>query len=137
MQKHIGLWIDHKKALIVTFDDNGEDITQVNSNHEKHGKFRGGAHAKTPYGAQFFGAEDQYDRHVMEQFNKYYDEVIACIQSAESVMIFGPGEAKFELQKRMRLTHPNLHIASVETLDKLTDRQFAAKARERLMAQAA
>ena len=31
----------------------------------------------------------------------YYNEVIACIGDAETILIFGPGEAKDELQKRI------------------------------------
>jgi len=53
--------------------------------------------------------------------NKFYDEVIPHVRDAEAVMIFGPGEAKFEFQKRLSLAHPNVNISAVETLDK-TDR---------------
>jgi hypothetical protein len=36
--------------------------------------------------------------------NIYYDAVTACIRDAESILIFGPGEAKGELQKRIEKT---------------------------------
>ncbi|MDD2920742.1 MAG: hypothetical protein PHQ36_00510 [Anaerolineales bacterium] len=137
MQSHLGLWIDRKKALIVTFGDEGEDLKRVNnSSSQKHVRFRGGARAKTPYGAQFFSAEDQRDRHFMEQLNKFYDEVIVYLRGVESIMIFGPGEAKLEFQKRLKTAFPNLNILVVETLDKMTDRQFAAKVRDRARAYA-
>jgi hypothetical protein len=62
--------------------------------------------------------------------NKYYDEVIAAIRDAESILIFGPGEAKGELGKRLERDKLGGHIIAVETIDKMTDRQIAAKVRE-------
>jgi hypothetical protein len=62
--------------------------------------------------------------------HKYYDEVIAAIRDAESILIFGPGEAKGELKKRLEKDKLGGHIIAVETIDKLTDRQIAAKVRE-------
>ena len=46
------------------------------------------------------------------------------------MLIFGPGEARGEL--RARLEHAGLapRIVGVDTVDKMTDRQVAAKVRE-------
>ncbi|MCX6555193.1 MAG: hypothetical protein NTZ12_09310 [Candidatus Aminicenantes bacterium] len=46
-------------------------------------------------------------------------------------MIFGPGEAKGELKKRLERDGLGGRIAAVETVDKMTDRQIAAKVRKR------
>jgi hypothetical protein len=48
------------------------------------------------------------------------------------VQIFGPGEAKGELKKRLESKGFKGHILAVETVDKMTDRQIAAKVREHL-----
>ncbi len=34
--------------------------------------------------------------------NIYYDEVISCIRDAESILIFGPGEAKGQVKNVLR-----------------------------------
>ena len=60
----------------------------------------------------------------------YYDAVIACIRKAESILIFGPGEAKGELQKRLESNNLGERIVGIETVDKMTDRQIAAKVRQ-------
>ena len=39
----------------------------------------------------------------MGHLANYYDELIACIGDAETILIFGPGEAKRELKKRMNI----------------------------------
>ena len=129
MEKQIGLWIDHKKAVIVILEDKKEQIKQIQSNLKKNTRFRGGARTKMPYSAQYNKGEDQYDRHQMEQLNKYYGEVIENIRDAESILIFGPGEAKREFEKRLIHERINRKIAAIEAADKLTDRQFAARVR--------
>jgi hypothetical protein len=56
--------------------------------------------------------------------------VISCIHNAESILIFGPGEAKGELEKRLVNKGLGGRIAGIETNDKMTDRQIAAKVRQ-------
>ena len=55
--------------------------------------------------------------------------VIACIRDAESILIFGPGEAKGELKKRLQRNKLGGCIIAIETIDRMTDRQIAAKVR--------
>jgi len=56
---------------------------------------------------------------------------LPLIHQADSILIFGPGEAKSELQKRFEHKNMKVRIISNETTDKMTDRQIAAKIRER------
>jgi hypothetical protein len=125
MKKEVAVWIDHKKAVIVTGD--GGTIEKLESNMEKYVHSNGGTHGKTPSGTQVFLPEDQRDRHFIEHLNKYYAEVIAKIRGANAILVFGPGEAKFELEKRLRHAELHKHIIGIESADKLTDRQIAAK----------
>jgi hypothetical protein len=55
--------------------------------------------------------------------------VIACIREADSILIFGPGEAKGEPMERLKRNKLGGRIAAIETVDKMTDRQIAAKVR--------
>ena len=52
------------------------------------------------------------------------------LRDAEFILIFGPGEAKGELRKRLEKSKLGGRIAGVETVDKMTDRQIAAKIRQ-------
>ena len=40
--KKAGLWIDHRKAVIVIVSEPGEEIKEITSNMEKHVRFTGG-----------------------------------------------------------------------------------------------
>ena len=125
MKKGIGLWIDHRKAVVVLISDEGEVVREITSNMEKHVRFSEGA----PMAGS---AEDMRDRQFGNQLNSFYDAVIAVIPEGTSIQIFGPGEAKGELKKLLESKDMGGRIVSVETVDKMTDRQIIAKVRQRL-----
>ena len=129
MAKNIGLWIDHKKAVIVILNKHREEIQQIESGIGKHVRYRGATRPKTPYSAQYQQGDNQIDKKFLEHLNKYYEKVIAKTRGAESLLVFGPGEAKFELEKRLAHEKVNARIAGIETADKMTDRQIVAKVR--------
>jgi hypothetical protein len=130
MKKHAGLWIDHKKAVLVMIADGKEEKKLILSNTEKNVRFTGGHHSKKPYGAYHGSYESTQDRRFSNNLNRYYDEVIAAVHDAESVLIFGPGEAKGEIEKRLKNDRFPGRIVTVETADKMTDRQIAVKIEE-------
>jgi len=124
MKNAAGLWIDHSKAVIVIVSDKGEKTKQMESGMEKHVRFSGGSRSEQG------GGEDQQDRQFTGHLNTYYDAVIAQLRDAESILLFGPGEAKGELEKRLANKGLGGRIVGIETVDKMTDRQIAAKVRQ-------
>ena len=128
----VGLWIDHRKAVIVTLSDEGETTNLVESNVERHVRYSGGAQSGKSHESRPGTGEDTRERHFEGQLNQYYDEVIAHIRDAEAILILGPGEAKGELKARLEHGGLGARIVGVETVDKMTDRQIAAKVRERV-----
>ena len=127
MKKQAGLWIDHRKAIVVLVTDEGEEIKKIISGMEKHVRFTGGT------GSEEGSSEDVRDRQFGNHLNKYYDQVIAIIRDADSIQIFGPGEAKGELEKRLEHEGLKTHILAIETVDKMTDHQISAKVREHFL----
>ena len=125
MKKEIGLWIDHRKAVIVIVSDEGEEVKEITSHMEKHVRY---SNDTTEGGS----SEDVRDRQFENRLNSFYDAVVAVIRDGYTVQIFGPGEAKGELKKRLENAGFKGHILAVETVDKMTDRQIAAKVREHL-----
>jgi hypothetical protein len=123
MKRKAGLWIDHRKAVIVLVTDEGEETRLVESNMEKHVRFASGS-------SEDGSAESTRDRQFASHLGGYYDKVIACIRDAESILIFGPGEAKGELEKRLESEELGGRIVGIETVDKMTDRQIAARVRQ-------
>ncbi len=127
MKKQVGLWIDHRKAVVVLVTDEGEEIKKIVSDMEKHVRFTGGT------GSEEGSSEDVRDRQFGNHLNAYYDRVIAVIRDADSIQIFGPGEAKGELEKRLEHEGLKAHILAIETVDKMTDHQISVKVREHFL----
>ena len=130
MKTQVGLWIDHRKAFLVSISDKGEETGIIVSNVEKHLQRTGDSPLKGRYEAQKVPADDSRQRSFTGHLNIYYSAVIAGLRDAKSILIFGPGEAKGELKKRLDKVHLGGRIAAVEAADKMTDRQIAAKVRE-------
>jgi stalled ribosome rescue protein Dom34 len=121
-----GVWIDHRKAVIVLVTDKGEDLRQITSGVDKPRRSIGSPRSKHSYTPNDFVAEDKLQRKFAIDLNTYYDQVIACIRDADAILILGPGEAKLEFKKRIESRKLRGQIAEVESADKLTDRQVAA-----------
>jgi len=130
MKIRVGLWIDHKKAIIVTVTDKGDEIRLIISKVEKQLRRSGGSPLKGSYESQLVPESGSRQRTFTGHLNIYYDAVIACIRNAESILIFGPGEAKGELKARLERDNLGGRIAGIETVDKMTDRQISAKVRQ-------
>lgn len=122
MKKTVGLWIDHKKAVIVFLAGNDAEIRLVTSDLEKPHRQSGVA---TP-------ADDIRQRKSTLELSGFYDEVISCIRGAEEIYILGPGEAKGELQKRFD-DLLRRRIVGIEAADRMTDPQIVAKVREHFL----
>jgi hypothetical protein len=133
MRKKVGIWIDHKKAIVVTVTDKGEEIGLVISKVEKQLRRSGDSPLQGAYEPLQVPADDSRQRAYTGHLNMYYDAVIGAVRDAESILIFGPGEAKEELKKRFEGHRLGERVRGVETVDKMTDRQIAAKVRERFV----
>ena len=130
MKRKVGLWIDHRKAIVVTVTDKGEEIGLIISRAEKQPRRSGDSPLKGPYEPYHVPAQDSLQRTFTEHLNIYYDAVIASIRDAEAILIFGPGEAKGELKERLERHGLGGRVAGVQTADRMTDRQIAAKVRQ-------
>ena len=119
MKTGVGLWIDHKRAVIVFVNGKDTETRLISSNIEKHHRQSGVA---TP-------ADDVRQRELTGQLNSFYDEVVSNIREVEFILILGPGEAKGELKKRLEKGSLSRRIVGLETSDKMTDKQIVAVVR--------
>ncbi|MBN1666023.1 MAG: hypothetical protein JW862_03015 [Anaerolineales bacterium] len=129
MKRKVGLWIDHQKTVMVTMLNEKEETREIRSNVEKYARLSGGLPTKEPNLSMMSTAEDVGDRRYGNHLRGYYDGIVSMLRNADSIWIFGPGEAKVELKARLEHEDLDGRIVSVETVDKMTDRQIAAKVR--------
>jgi len=116
MKTQVGMWIDHKEANIVFLSPNGEETKQIESNVETLEK-------------QEVHAPDRREKGHTGRLANYYEEIVSAVRGADSVFIFGPGEAKGELRKHFHKQHLCGRIAGLETTGKMTKREVSQKVR--------
>ena len=127
MTTKAGLWIDHNQAIIVLINDAGKETKKIAFDIGQRIRATGSSRSKNPYKPKEFVAEDTLERKLGNDRNNYYDDVIASMRGAETILIFGPGEAKGEFLKRFKSKKLRGVTVELETADKMTDRQIAAK----------
>jgi hypothetical protein len=117
-----GVWIDHRKAVIVSASPAGVTAKTLESGVGPH------THFSSPLEG---GGEKKYEDRFNEHLDHYYDKIIGELGQPEALLIFGPGEAKLQLKERLsRSKALAKSIVAVETADKLTDPQIVAKVKE-------
>jgi len=126
MNTSAGVWIDHRKAIIVTISDHGDETKEILSNVESQLGRQDGKHSTAPFESQLVLPDDKQQRGFSKNIKVFYDEVIAHVKSVHSVLIFGPGEAKGELQKLMHQNKLDNRDIVVESADKMWTGQIEA-----------
>lgn len=120
MDKRVGLWLDRKKAVIVSIANNIEAKRIITSDMEHYV-----LHSTVVPGD---GApENARDTRFWNRLGEYYDNIVAHIRDATEIRIFGPAEAKFELQKRLEGEGLSGYVLSLEEVGTLSDLQIAIK----------
>ena len=131
MNHKAGIWIDHKKAVIVSVSANGVTAKTLESEVGPHARYSGRTGYPTPDGPQGGRGEKKYEERYGQQLDQYYDEVISQLGQAEALLIMGPGEAKLQLKERLgHFKALSECIVRIETTDKMTDPQIVAKVKE-------
>lgn len=129
MKTQVGMWIDQREANIVFLSPAGERTRQIKSNVEKQRR-SGDSSSNGSYETQMVPASDQRERGYMgRHLANYYEEVFLAAHGADTVFIFGPGEAKGELRKQFQKRHFSERIVGFEPADKMTPRQVSEKVR--------
>jgi hypothetical protein len=122
MNHKVGIWIDHKKAVVVSASASGVTVNTLESEVGPHTRYSG-----PPDG----GGEKKYEARHDQHLDRYYDEVITLLGQPEALLILGPGEAKLQLKERLsRSKTLSDRVVRIETTDKLTDPQIIAKVKE-------
>ena len=122
MSHDVGVWIDHKKAVIVSIAEGQVSSRTLESDVGAHPHYSGSREG---------GGEKKYEERHNQDLDRYYDDVIGQLGKPDAVLLFGPGEAKLQLKARLgRSKGSPESVVAVESTDKLTDPQIVAKVKE-------
>ena len=122
MSHDVGVWIDHKKAVIVSIAEGQVSSRTLESDVGAHPHYSGSREG---------GGEKKDEEHHNQDLDRYYDDVISQLGEPDALLLFGPGEAKLQFKERLgRSRGRSERIVAVESTDKLTDPQIVAKVKE-------
>jgi hypothetical protein len=122
MNHDVGVWIDHKRAVIVSIAGGHVTTRSLESEVGSHPHYSG---------SQEGGGEKKYEQRHSQDLDRYYDDVIGQLGKPDALLLFGPGEAKLQLKERLgRSKELSASIVAVESTDKLTDPQIVARVKE-------
>ncbi|MBD2188472.1 hypothetical protein [Pseudanabaena mucicola] len=123
----VGLWIDHRKAIIVSIMAKREEVKKVVLESDKQSQYSSSLLFKNNHKLMQMPSNKFTQRTMQEKLNIYYDEIISNIYNANSILIFGPSMAKYELKYRLEMNKLSDRIVGIETVDNMTERQISAK----------
>jgi hypothetical protein len=119
MSRDVGVWIDHKKAVIVSIEGGHVSTSTLASDIGSHPHYGG---------SQEGGGEKKYEERHTNDLDRYFDEVIGQLGEPDGLLLLGPGEAKLQLQERLgRSKAASERIVAVQSSDRLTDPQIVAR----------
>jgi hypothetical protein len=124
MNKRVGLWLDRNKAVIVSIANNIEARRIITSDMEHYVLYS----TIVPGDGS---PENIRDRRFWNHLAEYYARIVEHIRDATEIQIFGPAEAKYELEKHLEKEGLAIHIVSIENAEKMTDLQIGIKVQKR------
>lgn len=130
MKREVGLWIDHREAVIVLLRGQEEEITRIRAYSGKRIQYSGALRSEAAARSQDAAAKESRNRRFHRYLRTYYNLAIAYLREADSILLLGPGEAKLDLKKRLELQGLGERIVGIVTTDKMTDGQIAAQVRQ-------
>jgi len=130
VMKKTGIWIDHRRAVIVTIDNGNETMQVVEGDIDRQHKAAGRRGTPTPYGPQVPVNEHRFENNFKRHVMSFYKAVIKAIGKTDQLFVMGPAQAKHEFAGEVEKV-PDLRNVplKVETADSMTDPQVAAKVR--------
>jgi hypothetical protein len=128
---YLGVWLDHREVFLIWISEDGEVGTE-HATMDYAGNERKSGLAKSGGGGVYGGVAPHADptekRH--KQYRRLYDRIYRAARQADQVYIFGPGQAKQELDKFLS-GHKDFNgrVCGVESAERMTEPQMVARVR--------
>jgi hypothetical protein len=125
--RKIGIWIDQKEANLITLTKNAIYSKTIYSDIETRVRIEGEKKQFGRFGDQFLVDEKGKENRIKEYTQKYLLRVLKKLHSADEILLFGPAQTKFKLEKLIS-SIPELAIKQreIKTSENMTHNQKLA-----------
>ncbi len=115
-KKHLGVCLDHSTAHIIYLSNNGNENTTITA---RTTDFEHDSNLKHD--------ESRIQQKEQNHLAEYYKNIAKTIEGCDEVILFGPTDARLELNNILKIDH-RFDGIKIETksIDKLTDNQMIA-----------
>lgn len=72
-------------------------------------------------------AEDVRNRKYNHRLHRYFYRIISIIRDSDSIWIFGPGEAKAEIENRLQKAELGARVVGIFMVERMTTLQIVAR----------
>jgi len=128
METKVGIWIDSSKAIIIQLEKGQHTLKEIVSQVENRVKHEKEGDKGTFMGKQHLSDEKKFDRRKEQQLERFFDKVLSHLSDVESLYLFGPGETKTQLAKKVSTDNElSNKLKKVETADSMTQNQVVAQ----------
>jgi len=129
--KKIGIWIDKRKAKIISIEDREEHLHTIASGIEDF-HVKGGSGTKFKGGPQDVVQDRKYLEREKHQLTAFFKAIASYITGAGAIVIFGPAQTGEKLCKEFLEKYPSLHrkLKGLEKADSMNDNQLVAWVRD-------
>lgn len=132
MQAPIGIWIDHRRALVFDLRDPSGCCMMTVESHASEARGTGKAMRHVPP-HRFGGSTEHHVKHGHDgAIASFYREVIDAVRDQPAMVVVGPGKAHSELVAALgeiKGQHPEV-VAELGLDAHLSEAQIAARLRE-------
>ena len=133
MEKQVGIWIDSKKAIIVTLEGQKEEkITEIDSEIENSVHHNKEGDKGTFSGSHHGDSETKFDNRKKQQTDYFLKSVLFYVKGSDYLYIFGPADTKIKLEQKIRddKSLEKIHLKAVETTDSMTLNEIVAHVKD-------
>lgn len=126
--KKIGIWMDKKKAKLVTLGETGDTIDTLVSEVEFF-NLKSGSQARVKWGGpQDVVHERTYLEREKHQMKTYFTKLAHSIKEVDDIALFGPADTAEMFSKELKANHKSLaaKVKCVTKADSMTDNQIKA-----------
>ena len=116
-----GIFIDHKKAILVSIDGKNNTATEEIKMTESPARFSGESTDKTGMFRHTLDHQSRKQNKDQNEFRKFCKEIATRLKFANQIFIFGPAEGKYDLHREIegRKSMSNVYV-EIGSSDKMT-----------------
>jgi hypothetical protein len=129
-KKQTGVWIDGKKAILVSLDQKGHNVQEIISHIEDSQHHEKQAEKGAFMGHQHLNHERTFEERKRHQVHSFLREVITSLDGVTDLYICGPSELKIHLKTEVEADRAlDKTIRAIDACEQMTENQLVAKVR--------